>query len=169
MLERSPEIQIRVQKAFEQAVAGDPFREEISYFWADGTEHIAELACMPIKDTDDRVSLVIATGMDITERMKPNAFGVPMRRNVGAPKRSQACVRARSASGLHSSTRHCQSSCVTIGNRSLRSAKPGSIKPAIRERNCTESRIGRPGLAANAQTRCCSRYARSFRQKLRRS
>src|SRR5260370_4875650 len=52
------------------------------------------------------------------------------------------CARARNASGPHSSTRRCRSSCTTTGSKSLRSAKAGSKKPAIRERNCADSRTG---------------------------
>jgi PAS domain S-box-containing protein len=66
----SPEIQAWVRKAVEQAIAGEPFRGASRYFWADGTEHFVDFACIPIKDADGRVVVVIATGMDITERVQ---------------------------------------------------------------------------------------------------
>ena len=66
----SPKIQAWVRKAVEQAIAGEPFRGESRYFWADGTEHFVDFACIPIKDADGRVVVVIATGMDITERVQ---------------------------------------------------------------------------------------------------
>ena len=67
---RSPEMQEWVRKAVEQAVAGEPFRGESRYFWADGTEHVVDFACMPIRDAIGRVAVVIPTGMDITERVQ---------------------------------------------------------------------------------------------------
>jgi PAS domain S-box-containing protein len=65
---RSPEVQAWIRNAVEQAVSGEPFRGESRYFWGDGSEHIVDFACMPIRDATGRVVVVIPTGMDITER-----------------------------------------------------------------------------------------------------
>src|SRR5579862_2552356 len=67
---RSPDVQAWVRRAVEQAVSGEPFRGESRYFWGDGSEHIVDFACMPIRDASGRVVVVIATGMDITERVQ---------------------------------------------------------------------------------------------------
>ncbi|HEX3861092.1 MAG TPA: response regulator [Stellaceae bacterium] len=67
---RSTEVQAWVRHAVEQAVAGEPFRGESRYFWGDGSEHIVDFACMPIRDASGRVVVVVPTGMDITERVK---------------------------------------------------------------------------------------------------
>src|SRR5262249_46303090 len=67
---RSPEVQVWIRAAVMQAVSGTPFRGESVYFWADGSEHIVDFACMPIKDATGRVILVFPTGMDITERVQ---------------------------------------------------------------------------------------------------
>src|ERR1700749_2173234 len=67
---RSPEVQAWVRNAVEQAVAGELFRGESRYFWGDGSVHIVDFACMPIKDASGRVVVAIATGMDITERVQ---------------------------------------------------------------------------------------------------
>jgi PAS domain S-box-containing protein len=67
---RSPQVQAWVRKAVEQAVSGEPFRGESRYFWGDGSEHIVDFACMPIKDAAGRVVVVVPTGMDITERVQ---------------------------------------------------------------------------------------------------
>jgi PAS domain S-box-containing protein len=66
---RSPQVQAWVRNAVMQAVSGTPFRGESRYFWADGSEHIVDFACMPIKDNAGRVVIVVPTGMDITERL----------------------------------------------------------------------------------------------------
>ena len=66
----SPEVQAWVRAAVEQAVSGQPFRGESRYFWGDGSAHIVDFACMPIRDAGGRVVVAIATGMDITERVQ---------------------------------------------------------------------------------------------------
>jgi PAS domain S-box-containing protein len=67
---RSPEVQAWVRNAVEQAVSGEPFRGESRYFWGDGSEHIVDFACMPIRDAAGRVVAVVPTGMDVTERVQ---------------------------------------------------------------------------------------------------
>jgi PAS domain S-box-containing protein len=66
----SPDVQAWVRNAVEQAVSGELFRGESRYFWGDGSEHIVDFACMPIRDASGRVVVAIATGMDITERLQ---------------------------------------------------------------------------------------------------
>jgi PAS domain S-box-containing protein len=66
---RSEQVQAAVQSAILQAVGGEPFHGESTYFWADGTERVVDLACIPIKDGAGDVSFVVATGLDITERV----------------------------------------------------------------------------------------------------
>jgi PAS domain S-box-containing protein len=67
---RSPAVQAWVRNAVEQAVSGEQFRGESLYFWGDGSEHVVDFACMPIRDAAGRVVVAIATGMDITERIQ---------------------------------------------------------------------------------------------------
>jgi PAS domain S-box-containing protein len=67
---RSPDVQAWVRNAVEQAVSGEPFRGESRYFWGDGSEHVVDFACIPIRDASGRVVVVIPTGMDITERVR---------------------------------------------------------------------------------------------------
>jgi PAS domain S-box-containing protein len=67
---RSPDVQAWVRNAVEQAISGEPFRGESRYFWGDGSEHIVDFACMPIRDASGHVVVVIPTGMDITERVR---------------------------------------------------------------------------------------------------
>ena len=67
---RSSEVRAWVRDAVEHAVRGEPFRGESPYFWGDGSEHVVDFACMPIKDTSGRVVAAVATGMDITERVQ---------------------------------------------------------------------------------------------------
>ena len=63
-------MQAWVRNAVEQAVAGEPFRGESLYFWGDGSEHIVDFACMPVRDASGRVVVVVPTGMDVTERVR---------------------------------------------------------------------------------------------------
>jgi PAS domain S-box-containing protein len=58
---RSSEVQAWVRNAVEQAVSGEPFRGESRYFWGDGSEHIVDFACMPIRDAAGRVVVVVPT------------------------------------------------------------------------------------------------------------
>jgi len=67
---RSPEVQAWVRNAVERAVAGEPFRGESLYFWGDGSEHIVDFACMPVRDAFGKVVVVVPTGMDVTERVR---------------------------------------------------------------------------------------------------
>jgi PAS domain S-box-containing protein len=67
---RSPEVIAWVRGAVEQAIAGEPFRGESLYFWGDGSEHIVDFACMPVRDAAGRVVVVVPTGMDVTERVR---------------------------------------------------------------------------------------------------
>src|SRR5262245_41160344 len=66
----SEDVKARVRAATEQAAAGMVFREELPYWWADGTERVAELAIHPIRDQDGRVMLLHPTGFDLTERKR---------------------------------------------------------------------------------------------------
>ena len=67
---RSPEIQARVKAAFAQAAGGEPFHGVSTYFWADGTERVVDLACLPIKNEAGEVAFVVPTGIDITDRSR---------------------------------------------------------------------------------------------------
>ncbi|WP_441267800.1 response regulator [Bradyrhizobium sp. 215_C5_N1_1] len=67
---RSQEVMAWVRHAVEQAIAGEPFRGESLYFWGDGSEHIVDFACMPVRDASGRVVVVVPTGMDVTERVR---------------------------------------------------------------------------------------------------
>jgi PAS domain S-box-containing protein len=67
---RSPDVMAWVRSAVEQAIAGEPFRGMSLYFWGDGSEHIVDFACMPVRDASGRVSVVVPTGMDVTERVR---------------------------------------------------------------------------------------------------
>ena len=67
---RSPDVVAWVRAAVEQAIAGEPFRGKSRYFWGDGSEHLVDFACMPIRDETGKVVIVVPTGMDITEQVE---------------------------------------------------------------------------------------------------
>jgi PAS domain S-box-containing protein len=67
---RSPEVRRRIREGVEQALAAKPFREESTYFWADGTEHVVDVSIVPIRDDIGRVAFVSAHGLDVTGRAR---------------------------------------------------------------------------------------------------
>jgi PAS domain S-box-containing protein len=60
----------RMKAAFEQARAGEIFREELPYFVSNGSERAAEVTILPIKDETGRVLFLAPTGIDITDRKR---------------------------------------------------------------------------------------------------
>jgi PAS domain S-box-containing protein len=66
----SEETKARIRAATEQAAAGMVFRDEVPYWWADGTERVADFAIHPIRDQGGGVMLLHSTGIDITERKR---------------------------------------------------------------------------------------------------
>jgi PAS domain S-box-containing protein len=67
---RSPRVRAWVRAGFNQALKGERFRFESTYFGADGTERVFECACTPISDQGGEVRFVIQTGLDVTERRR---------------------------------------------------------------------------------------------------
>lgn len=67
---RSSQIQEAVKAAVMQAAQGTAVNGESPYFWSDGSEHVVDFACMPIRDEAGKVMFLVATGMDITERVQ---------------------------------------------------------------------------------------------------
>ena len=63
----SPEVQAKIKTATRQAAGGTPFRETLTYHWADGTERIVEFAVHPILDQEGNILFLHPTGVDITE------------------------------------------------------------------------------------------------------
>jgi len=62
-----PESQVKVRRAAAQAAKGTPFRETLSYSFADGTERLMEFALYPIVDDSGSIIYLHPTGMDITD------------------------------------------------------------------------------------------------------
>lgn len=69
---RSTAVMQWVRDGVMQAVRGDAFRGESQYFWADGSVHVVDFACMPVRDGDGTVQFVVPVGMDITDRVQTN-------------------------------------------------------------------------------------------------
>ncbi len=67
---RSPALMDKIRNASRQAAAGMPFRAEMPYFVADGTERIVDLIILPVKDVQGRVTFLAPTGTDITEQKR---------------------------------------------------------------------------------------------------
>ncbi len=67
---RSPVLAERIKAASLQAVGGETYRAEMSYFVADGSERVVDLIILPIKDETSRVVFVAPTGTDITDRKR---------------------------------------------------------------------------------------------------
>jgi PAS domain S-box-containing protein len=64
----SEEVKARIRLATDQAASGLPFRDELRYWLADGSERIVDFAMYPIRDQSGAVMFVHPTGIDITER-----------------------------------------------------------------------------------------------------
>ncbi|MDQ9169872.1 PAS domain S-box protein [Oxalobacteraceae bacterium R-40] len=67
---RSTEVMEKVKKSVLDAAAGKSSRQEIAYFWANGSEHVTEMTLAPITDANGKFLYVAATGTDITEKIQ---------------------------------------------------------------------------------------------------
>lgn len=68
-----PTLVERVQAAYNQAATGETFRDELPYFVADGSERVADVTILPIKDEAGRVLFIAPTGIDVTDRKRSEA------------------------------------------------------------------------------------------------
>ena len=64
---RSPEVQAKIQAGTAQAAQGIPYRETLTYHWADDTERLVDLAVHPIHDEHGKILFLHPTGVDITD------------------------------------------------------------------------------------------------------
>jgi PAS domain S-box-containing protein len=62
------DAQHKIRAATAQAAQGTPYREEMLYHWADGSERVVDFALHPVRDDQGRVIFLHPTGTDITER-----------------------------------------------------------------------------------------------------
>ncbi len=69
----SPALAQQIKAASAQAIAGTPFRGETPYFVADGSERVADITIVPIKDETGKVLFVAPTGIDVTDRKRAEA------------------------------------------------------------------------------------------------
>lgn len=65
---RSPALVERIRAGSAKAAAGEEFRAELPYFVADGSERVADVIILPIKNEAGHVQFLAPTGIDITER-----------------------------------------------------------------------------------------------------
>jgi PAS domain S-box-containing protein len=63
----------KIKEASAQAAAGEIFRAEMPYFVGDGSERVADVIILPIRDATGRVTFLAPTGTDITERKRAEA------------------------------------------------------------------------------------------------
>ena len=63
----------QIKAASAQAAAGQTFRAEMPYFVADGSERMADVTILPIRDDTGRVLFLAPTGVDITDRKRAEA------------------------------------------------------------------------------------------------
>lgn len=66
----SDEVQEQIRMAAHHAVEGEPFRDTLRYWLADGTERMVDFAMHPIRDERGTVRFLFPTGIDITERVR---------------------------------------------------------------------------------------------------
>ena len=65
--QRSKESRFKVRAGTSQAAQGIPYREILTYHWADGTERLVDFACHPILDSEGQILFLHPTGVDITD------------------------------------------------------------------------------------------------------
>ena len=63
----SREVQEKIRTACLQGAQGTPYRAELPYHWADGTERLVEFELHPIRDEKGSVIFLHPTGVDITD------------------------------------------------------------------------------------------------------
>jgi PAS domain S-box-containing protein len=69
----SPALTEQIRAGFAQAIAGTTFRAEVPYFVGDGSQRIADVTIVPIKDGTGKVLFAAPTGIDITDRKRAEA------------------------------------------------------------------------------------------------
>ena len=62
------DVQDKIRVATIQAAQGIPYREELPYHLADGTERVVDFALHPVRDGQGKIIFLHPTGTDITER-----------------------------------------------------------------------------------------------------
>src|SRR5450755_3894885 len=62
------DVQDKIRVATIQAAQGIPYREELPYHLADGTERVVDFALHPVRDDQGKIIFLHPTGTDITER-----------------------------------------------------------------------------------------------------
>jgi PAS domain S-box-containing protein len=63
----SQDVQDKVRAATLQAAQGTPYRENLTYHWADDTERLVDFAVHPIRDDQGKILFLHPTGVDITD------------------------------------------------------------------------------------------------------
>jgi PAS domain S-box-containing protein len=63
----SAEVQSKIQLAIRQSAQGLPYRETLTYHWADGSERLVDFAIHPIVDDKGNILFLHPTGVDITD------------------------------------------------------------------------------------------------------
>jgi PAS domain S-box-containing protein len=64
---KSEQAQAKIRSSTLQAARGTPYREILTYHWADGTERLVDFACHPIVDDQGKILFLHPTGVDITD------------------------------------------------------------------------------------------------------
>ena len=64
---KSKEVQAKIHAATLQAAQGTPYREILTYHWADDTERMVDFAVHPIVDHEGHILFLHPTGVDITD------------------------------------------------------------------------------------------------------
>jgi PAS domain S-box-containing protein len=65
--QRCEESRIKIRAGTRQAAEGAPYRETLTYHWADGTERLVDFMLHPIHDHEDKIIFLHPTGVDITD------------------------------------------------------------------------------------------------------
>jgi PAS domain S-box-containing protein len=76
-------VKARIRFATEQALAGTAFREELTYWVADGSARVVDFAMHPIRDRSGAITFLHPTGVDVTDRRRIEAALRDSQRGLG--------------------------------------------------------------------------------------
>lgn len=112
----SPQIQEGLKAAVHRAARGEASSGESTYFWSDGSEHVVDFACIPIKDKVDKVMFLVGRAWTSLTGLRPLIIYAPLRFSKPSLKDSSHWT-GNGASAM-SIMRHCRYWIAGLGNSS---------------------------------------------------
>ena len=103
------DVQDKIRAATIRAALGTSHREELTYHWADGSEHVVDFELHPVRDDQGKIIFLHPTGTDITERKKTveerNSRSELRKGQLNSIAPTRACVSFRAVSCRYATTK----------------------------------------------------------------